>query len=107
MRQRYITATFPTKVESLLCHSSQIEMLADWFVKGADPRALTPEQKAQLRDGATGFLQGMAGALAQLAPGVQLAEAFYALPVGPGHFNNYQEMFLEVAGVPSAAPEVC
>ena len=102
-----IAATFASKVESLLSHSSQLEMLADWFVKGADPRQLSDAQKAQLRDGATGFLHGMAAALAKLAPGVQLAEAFYALPVGPGHFQNYQDMFLEAAGVPPATPEVC
>src|SRR5262245_44471347 len=39
-----IGATFEKKLESLLCHSSQIEMLADWFVKGADPTRLTPAE---------------------------------------------------------------
>ena len=48
----------------------------------------------------------MARAAAVLAPGVTLAEAFYALPVGPGHFDNYQEMFREIVGAPSGAPEV-
>jgi LmbE family N-acetylglucosaminyl deacetylase len=101
-----IAATFPRKVESLLCHTSQVEMMADWFVKGADPTALTPEQRAQLRDGARGFLEGMARATATMAPGLSLAEAFYALRVGPGHFDNYQEMFMETAGAPPGPPEV-
>jgi LmbE family N-acetylglucosaminyl deacetylase len=102
-----IGATFQKKVDSLLCHSSQIEMLADWFVPGADPTRLTPEQRAQLRDGAAGFLEAMARAAASLAPGVTLGEAFYALRLGPGHFDNFQEMFQEILGAPPAAPEVC
>jgi LmbE family N-acetylglucosaminyl deacetylase len=101
-----IRATFAKKVESLLCHSSQVEMLAGWFVAGADPTRLTPAQTAQLREGAATFLESMARGAAMLAPGVELAEAFYALPVGPGHFDNYQEMFKEIVGAPPEAPEV-
>jgi LmbE family N-acetylglucosaminyl deacetylase len=101
-----ISGTFRKKVESLLCHGSQIEMLASWFVPGADPTRLTPEQTAQLREGAATFLEGMARGAAMMAPGLELAEAFYALPVGPGHFDNYQEMFREAAGAPPEAPEL-
>ena len=101
-----ISKTFDRKVESLLCHSSQVEMLADWFVKGADPTHLTSEQRAQLREGARGFLEKMARGMATMAPGLELAEAFYALRVGPGHFDNYHEMFMEAAGAPPAELEV-
>lgn len=101
-----IKDTFDTKVRSLLCHSSQIEMLADWFVPGADPRALTADERAALEAGARTFLEGMARGLALLAPPLELAEAFFAQTVGPGHFQNYQEMFMEMAGAPPAAPEV-
>lgn len=101
-----ISTTFDKKVESVLCHSSQVEMLADWFVKGADPSKLDDAQRAQLAEGARGFLDGMARAVATLAPGVERAEAFYALRVGPGHFENYQEMMMEMAGAPPAPPEL-
>ncbi len=101
-----IRETFDTKVRSLLCHSSQIEMLADWFVPGADPRCLTADQRAALESGARTFLEGMARGLALLAPPVELAEAFFAQTVGPGHFQNYQEMFMEMAGAPPSPPEV-
>lgn len=101
-----IKDTFDVKVRSLLCHSSQIEMLADWFVPGADPTNLTPDQRAALETGARTFLEGMARGLALLAPPVELAEAFFAQTVGPGHFQNYQEMFMEMAGAPLAPPEV-
>jgi LmbE family N-acetylglucosaminyl deacetylase len=101
-----IGPTFQKKVDSLLCHTSQVEMLADWFVPGADPRALTDAQRGALRDGAATFLEGMARGAATMAQGVELAEAFYALRVGPGHFDNYQEMFREAAGAPLDPPEL-
>ncbi|MBK8253097.1 MAG: PIG-L family deacetylase [Polyangiaceae bacterium] len=101
-----IEKTFDTKVKSLLCHSSQMEMLADWFVPGADPRNLTPDQRTMIEGGARMFLEGMAQGLAALAPPLKLAEAFFAQRVGPGHFQNYQQMFMEMAGAPPESPEV-
>lgn len=102
-----IAATFDTKVESLLSHSSQIEMLASWFVPGADPGNLTPEQQGQLRSGARDFLTMMSKASTGFAPSLEHAEAFFAQRVGPGHFENYQEMFQELLSVPASAPEIC
>ncbi|HNI61092.1 MAG TPA: PIG-L family deacetylase [Pseudomonadota bacterium] len=101
-----ISTTFDTKVRSLLCHSSQIEMLADWFVKGADPTQLTNAQRAELTAGARNFLQMMAQGVAMLKKEVPLAEAFFVQPVGPGHFQNYQQMFQETLGVPPEDPSV-
>ena len=101
-----IRATFDDKVRSLLCHSSQIEMLASWFVPGADPTNLTAEQRAMLEGGARTFLEGMARGVAMLAPETEMAEAFFMQRVGPGHFENYQEMFMEMAGAPIPPPEI-
>jgi LmbE family N-acetylglucosaminyl deacetylase len=101
-----IRASFDTKVASLLCHSSQIEMLASWFVPGADPTKLSEGERAALEGGARGFLEMMARGMGQLSPKVELGEAFYALKVGPGHFDNYQEMFMEAAGAPPGDPEL-
>ena len=101
-----VSKTFDRKVESLLCHASQVEMLAGWFVPGADPTRLTPEQRADLRAGARRFLEQMARRAASLAPALELAEAFYALSVGPGHFDNYQAMFAETTGAPPEPIEV-
>ena len=75
-------------------------------MKGADPTHLLPAEEALLRDGARGFFEMMARGAAQLSPKVELAEAFYALEVGPGHFNNFQEMFQETMGLPPGPPEV-
>jgi LmbE family N-acetylglucosaminyl deacetylase len=96
-----IARTFDRKVASLLCHASQLEMLAPWF-SPAGAQA-SPEE---LREGARFFLAGMAGALAGLAPKLELVEAFYAVPVGPGHLDIFQEMFAEAAGAPPGPVEV-
>lgn len=101
-----IQSTFAKKVASLLCHGSQVEMLANWFVPGADPKALTDAQRAMLREGAATFLEGMARGAAMIGKGVDLAEAFYAVPVGPGHFDNYQDMFREAGGGAADPPEM-
>ncbi len=101
-----IAGTLSTKIAATLCHESQIEMLADWFVKGADPRALTAEQTRQLRSGAETFLEGMGRGMAMAHGGkVEIAECFYALPVGPGHFDNYQQMAMEQMGAPPEEPQ--
>ena len=101
-----ITATLPKKIDATLCHGSQIEMLADWFVKGADPRALTDEQRKKLRGGTADFLEMMGrGTAMGLGAKVEVAECFYALPVGPGHFDNYQQMAMELLGAPPEEPQ--
>ncbi len=98
-----IAATLKRKIEATLCHSSQMEMLASWFVKGADPQNLSSADRALIRKGATDFLDGMGRGMAKAFGGkVDVAECFYALPVGPGHFENNQQMAMEMLG---AAPE--
>ena len=100
-----ITNTLEKKVEATLRHGSQLEMLADWFVKGADPRRLTDADRAQLHAGTTSFLDGMGrGVALGLGGKVEIAEAFYALKTGPGHFDNQQTMIMEMLGMPPEDP---
>lgn len=97
-----IAATLDQKVAALLSHSSQLELLADWFVPGADPRALTADQLSRLRDGARRYVLDMArSAAAPYRDEVQAAECFYALRVGPGHFDQHRA---SVAGASSDEP---
>lgn len=94
------------KIDATLCHGSQLEMLADWFVKGADPTRLTDAERAQIRGGTCNFLEGMGRGTAMAFGGkVEVAECFYALPVGPGHFDNYQQMAMELLGAPPEEPQ--
>ncbi|MHA2306227.1 MAG: PIG-L deacetylase family protein [Candidatus Hodarchaeales archaeon] len=95
-----ISLTFEKKIKAILCHQSQVEMLADMFVTGADPTNLTDEQKTQLREGTKTLMQMASQALGALSEGkVELAEVFYAIKVGAGHFDNYQEMLQEMIGL--------
>jgi hypothetical protein len=86
-----IGGTFETKVQSLLCHQSQMEMLADWFLPDADPTQLTVEEREQLTSGVRNVLRTIAERMGQRYS-VDLAEAFYAIQCGPGHFDMAEEM---------------
>jgi len=96
-----ISTTMRKKIEAVLCHQSQVEMLADMFIPSADPRSLSSEDKSQLKEATENFLLMIAQGMGSLPNGkVELAEAFYAIKVGPGHFDNYQEMLQEAIGIP-------
>ncbi|MFX0123157.1 MAG: PIG-L deacetylase family protein [Candidatus Hodarchaeota archaeon] len=102
-----ITNTMDKKMNAIFCHQSQLEMMADLFVEGADPANLTDDQKAQLQDGADTMMRMAAQALGSLSGGnIELAEAFYAIKLGPGMFDNYQEMLQEIIGIESDSLEI-
>jgi len=102
-----ISKTFNKKIEAILCHKSQVEMLADLFVEGADPTRLNNEIKQKLRVGLESLLNTVAQAQGSLSNGkIEMAEAFYALKVGAGHFNNEQEFIKEMIGFPPEEPEI-
>ncbi len=95
-----IASTMQKKIEAVLCHHSQVAMLADMFIPGADPRSLTSEQLNQLDEATGNFLRLIAQGMGSLSSGqIEFAEAFYAIKVGPGHFDNYQEMLQEAIGM--------
>jgi len=95
-----ITSTLDKKIEAVLCHGSQVEMLADMFVPGVDVTNLTEEQKSQLSEGAKTLLTMVAQGIASLSEGkMELAEAFYAIKVGAGHFNIEEEFLKEMIGM--------
>ncbi|UCG01013.1 MAG: PIG-L family deacetylase [Candidatus Heimdallarchaeota archaeon] len=102
-----ITHTMDKKMKAIFCHQSQVEMMADLFVEGADPTNLTEEQKTQLQDGAGTMLRMVSQALANLSNGdIELAEVFYAIKLGPGMFDNYQEMIQEMIGIEQDSLEI-
>lgn len=100
-----IGSTFEKKVESVLRHESQIEMLADWFVPGADPTKLTPEQTEQLGSGVRNLLRTAASQIGQRY-GVDLAEAFHAVRCGPGHFDIVAEITTQLLERMSSEAEI-
>ncbi|MFX0172638.1 MAG: PIG-L deacetylase family protein [Candidatus Hodarchaeota archaeon] len=95
-----ISQTLEKKIDAVLCHQASIELLSDMFIPEVDPTNLTTKQKIQLKEGADSFLRMVSQAFASLSEGkVEIAEAFYALKVGPEHFYNFQEMIQEIIGM--------
>lgn len=100
-----ISRTLDKKIDAVLCHQASIELLADMFIPGVDPTKLTAEQKTQLKEGADSFLRMISQAFGTLSEGkIEIAEAFYALKVGPGHFYNFQEMIQEIISMDPDPP---
>ncbi len=100
-----VKGTLDKKVAATLCHGSQIAMLANWFVPGADPRRLTEAQRAQLQGGARHFLEQMGLNIAKPFGGrVQFGEAFFVQRTGSGHLDNYPQLFGEMMGAPPEEP---
>jgi hypothetical protein len=86
-----IAGTFDKKVESILCHESQVEMLADWFVPDADPTRLTEDEKQRLASGVRDLIRTMSSGIGQRYQ-IGLAEAFHAVRCGPGHLDVVGEI---------------
>ncbi|MFX0212098.1 MAG: PIG-L deacetylase family protein [Candidatus Hodarchaeota archaeon] len=95
-----ITQTLDQKLEALFCHHSQLAMLADMFIEGADPTNLSEEDKNQLREGVDYQLRMLVQGIGMLSEGkVEYAEGFYAVKIGAGHFDNYPIMLQEALGM--------
>ena len=86
-----IGATFEKKVQSILCHQSQVEMLADWFIPDADPSSLTEGEKEELASGVHNLIRTMASGFGKRYD-IALAEAFHAVRCGPGHLDVVGEI---------------
>jgi LmbE family N-acetylglucosaminyl deacetylase len=91
-----IGGTFEKKIQSILCHRSQVEMLANWFVPEADPRNLSEAERRQLASGVRNLIRTMSSGLGERYQ-VELAEAFHAVRCGPGHFDIVGEITTQLA----------
>jgi LmbE family N-acetylglucosaminyl deacetylase len=100
-----IGSTFEKKIQSILCHRSQVEMLADWFVPDADPRNLSAEEKQQLASGVRNLIRTMASGIGERYE-IDLAEAFHAVRCGPGHFDIVAEIATQLSERMSSEAEI-
>jgi LmbE family N-acetylglucosaminyl deacetylase len=90
-----IGGTFEKKIQSILCHESQVEMLADWLLPDADPEGLTAGDEERLASGVRDLIQTMASGIGQRYE-IGLAEAFHAVRCGPGHFDVAAEITTQI-----------
>jgi hypothetical protein len=100
-----IGGTFEKKVQSILCHQSQVEMLADWFLPEADPLSLTADEKERLASGVGDLIRTMASGIGQRYE-IGLAEAFHAVRCGPGHLDVVGEITTQMLERMSSEAEV-
>jgi hypothetical protein len=100
-----IGGTFEKKVQSILCHRSQVEMLADWFVPDADPTNLSEDEAQQLDSGVRNLIRTMASGIGQRYD-IALAEAFHAVRCGPGHLDVVGEITMQMRERMSSEVEV-
>lgn len=100
-----IGGTFERKVQSILCHQSQVEMLADWFLPDADPTDLSAEEKEQLASAVHDLIRTMASGIGQKYQ-IDLAEAFHAVRCGPGHLDVVGEITAQMLQRMSSEAEV-
>jgi LmbE family N-acetylglucosaminyl deacetylase len=100
-----ISRTFEKKVRSVLCHQSQVEMLADWFIPEADPTDLSRQEREQLASGVRGLLRTMASGVGERYA-IDLAEAFHAVRCGPGHFDMAAEITAQLRERMSSEAEI-
>lgn len=100
-----IGSTFEKKLQSILCHESQVEMLADWFVPEADPRNLSAEEKEKLASGVRELIRAMASGIGNRYE-IDLAEAFHAVRCGPGHFDIVAEIKTQMLERMSSEAEI-
>ena len=100
-----IGSSFEKKVQSILCHRSQVEMLADWFVPDADPAHLSADEKERLASGVHDLIRTMASGIGQRYD-IGLAEAFHAVRCGPGHLDIVGEITTQMLERMSSEAEV-
>jgi LmbE family N-acetylglucosaminyl deacetylase len=100
-----IGSTFEKKIQSILCHQSQVEMLADWFLPDADSRNLSAEEQERLASGVRDLLRMMASEIGQRYE-IDLAEAFHAVRCGPGHFDMVAEITTQMLERMSSEAEI-
>jgi hypothetical protein len=100
-----IGGSFEKKVQSILCHRSQVEMLADWFVPDADPTNLNADEKERLASGVHNLIRTMASGIGERYD-IGLAEAFYAVRCGPGHLDIVGEITTQMLERMSSEAEV-
>lgn len=100
-----IASTFEKKIQSILCHRSQVEMLADWFVPDADPRNLSAEERKQLDAGVRNLIRAMSSSIGERYQ-IELAEAFHAVRCGPGHFDIVGEITAQLLERMSGEAEI-
>ncbi len=101
-----ITSTLEKKVKAALKFEATLTLLARLFTPDIDPASVTPEQLEILSKHADTLLRFMASTIGEKVK-LKAAEAFYVQKTLPGHFDNFQQIMMEMLGNPPEPPKIC
>jgi LmbE family N-acetylglucosaminyl deacetylase len=100
-----ISATLEKKVEAALKFEATLTLLAQLFSPDINPANVTPEQLKKLNKYANRLLRSIAVTIGKKVK-LNVAEAFYVQKTLPGHFDNFQQIMLEMLGNPPEPPKI-
>jgi LmbE family N-acetylglucosaminyl deacetylase len=100
-----ISSTLEKKIEHCLQFKSTMELLAELFAPDVDPYNVTSEDLIKLKKYAKRLINSIATILGKKV-NLKTAEAFYVQKTLPGHFDNFQQIMLEMLGNPPEPPKI-
>jgi len=101
-----ISSTLEKKVKAALKFEATLTLLARLFAPNIDPANVSAEDLKKLSKYADRLLRSVASAMGQNV-NLKTAEAFYVQKTLPGHFDNFQQMMMEMLGKPPGPPKIC
>jgi LmbE family N-acetylglucosaminyl deacetylase len=101
-----ISSTLEKKIKAALKFEATLTLLAQLFAPNIDPANVTPEDLKKLTKYAEKLLRSIALSIGREV-NLKVAEAFYVQKTLPGHFDNFQELMMEMLRKPPKPPEIC
>ena len=100
-----ISSTLEKKIDSAMTFEATVSLLADLFAPNIDPAEVSPEELKELFKHAEFLMRFMAKKVGKKVK-LKAAEPFYVQKTLPGHFDNFQQMMLEMLGDPPEPPKI-
>ncbi len=100
-----ISSSLETKIKAALKFEATLELLAQLFAPDIDPANVSPEELKKLTKYAERLLNSIATTLGKKV-NLKACEAFFVQKTLPGHFDNFQQMMMELLGNPPKPPRI-
>jgi LmbE family N-acetylglucosaminyl deacetylase len=100
-----ISSTLDTKLRAGLKFEATIELLAQLFAPDIDSTNISPDELKKLTKYAERLLKSIATTIGKKV-NLKASEAFFVQKILPGHFDNFQQIMMELLGNPPEPPKV-
>lgn len=100
-----VSSTIEKKIKASLEFEATLELLAQLFAPDVDPANVSPDDMKKLTKHANTLLRSLVSVIGKKV-NLKAAEAFYVQKVLPGHFDNFQELTMEMLGNPPGPPKI-